>query len=77
LSESDEDEPLEELTVQKSIHPLSGSPTPSSNFVVASLTLFRDSDFPLEETDTLLSHSDHSLPDYESFYFDVDNQEEK
>ncbi|GKA32169.1 hypothetical protein Tco_0718536 [Tanacetum coccineum] len=75
--ESDEDEPSEELTVPKSIHPLSGSPTPSSNSIVASLTPFGDSDFLLEETDTLLSHFDHSFPDYEAFCFDVDHQEEK
>nr|GEU51946.1 hypothetical protein [Tanacetum cinerariifolium] len=36
-----------------------------------------DSDFLLEETDTLLSHFDPSLPDYEAFCFDVDHQKEK
>ncbi|GJS02082.1 reverse transcriptase domain-containing protein [Tanacetum coccineum] len=59
----------------------SGNPTPSSNLVVASLspslTPFGDSDFLLEETDTLLSHFDHSLPYYEAFCFDIDHQEEK
>ncbi|GJZ37589.1 reverse transcriptase domain-containing protein [Tanacetum coccineum] len=75
--ESDEDEPSEESTVQKLIHLLSGSPTPSSNSIIASLTPFGDSDFLVEETDTLLSYFDHSLPDYEAFCFDVNHQEEK
>ncbi|GKC54171.1 reverse transcriptase domain-containing protein [Tanacetum coccineum] len=55
----------EVLNVQKSIHPLSGSPTPSSDPVVASLspslTPFGDSDFLLEETDAFLALDD-SLP---------------
>ncbi|GKA26295.1 hypothetical protein Tco_0712404 [Tanacetum coccineum] len=34
--ESDEDEPSEVLRVQKLIHPLSGSPTPSSDSIIAS-----------------------------------------
>ncbi|GJU43270.1 reverse transcriptase domain-containing protein [Tanacetum coccineum] len=63
------------LKFQKSIHPLSGNPTPFSDLVVASLspslTPFRDSEFLLEETDILLSHFDHSLPDYEAFCFDI------
>ncbi|GJW48996.1 reverse transcriptase domain-containing protein [Tanacetum coccineum] len=50
-----EDHLHEVLNVQKSIHPLSGSPTPSSDPVVVSLspslTPFEDSDFLLEETD--------------------------
>nr|GEU29028.1 hypothetical protein [Tanacetum cinerariifolium] len=45
----------EVLNVQKSIHPLSGGPTPFLNHVVtslsSSLTPFGDSDFLLEETD--------------------------
>ncbi|GKC75337.1 reverse transcriptase domain-containing protein, partial [Tanacetum coccineum] len=53
------------LNVQKSIHPLSGSPTPSSNPVVESLspslTPFGDNDFLLEETDAFLSLDD-SIP---------------
>ncbi|GJX99080.1 reverse transcriptase domain-containing protein [Tanacetum coccineum] len=69
------------LKFQKSIHPLSGNPTPSSDLVAASLspslTPFGDSDFLLEETDTLLSHFDHSIPDYEALCFDIDHQEEK
>nr|GEV25946.1 hypothetical protein [Tanacetum cinerariifolium] len=47
------------LNVQKSIHPLSGSPTSYSDPIVVSLsrslTLFRDSDFLLEETDAFLA----------------------
>ncbi|GJR44515.1 hypothetical protein Tco_1312618 [Tanacetum coccineum] len=54
---------------------LSGNPTPSSNSVTESLyplpAPFGDSDSLLEETDTLLSHSDDSLPDYETFCFDI------
>ncbi|GKB81790.1 hypothetical protein Tco_0948685, partial [Tanacetum coccineum] len=60
---------------------LSGNATPSSDSVVESLsplpTPFRDSGSLLEETDTLLSHFDDSLPKYESFYFNIDHQEEK
>ncbi|GKB52488.1 hypothetical protein Tco_0903241, partial [Tanacetum coccineum] len=60
---------------------LSGNPNLSSDHVVASLspspTPCGDSDFLLEETDTLLSHSNISLPSYESFLFDIDHQEEK
>ncbi|GKF39208.1 reverse transcriptase domain-containing protein, partial [Tanacetum coccineum] len=52
----------EKLVFNKSIHPLSGSPTPSSDPVVASLSLSltpsRDSDFLLEETDALLDLDD-------------------
>ncbi|GJY81195.1 hypothetical protein Tco_0493946 [Tanacetum coccineum] len=44
---------------QKSIHPLSGSPTPSSDFIVASpspsLTPLGNSDFLLEETNSFLA----------------------
>ncbi|GJW10928.1 reverse transcriptase domain-containing protein [Tanacetum coccineum] len=58
--ESDDDEPSEMIEDQKSIHHLSGSPTPSSDPVVASLspslTPTGDSDSILEETDTLLPH---------------------
>ncbi|GKG11132.1 hypothetical protein Tco_0342532, partial [Tanacetum coccineum] len=46
------------LNVQKSIHPLSGSSTPSSNPVVESLspslTPFGDNNFLLEETDAFV-----------------------
>ncbi|GJX82280.1 hypothetical protein Tco_0331761 [Tanacetum coccineum] len=57
---------------------LSGNPTPSSGSVVESLsplpTPFRDSDSLLEETDTLLSHLNDSLPDYETFCFDIEEK---
>nr|GEZ00748.1 reverse transcriptase domain-containing protein [Tanacetum cinerariifolium]GEZ06142.1 reverse transcriptase domain-containing protein [Tanacetum cinerariifolium] len=47
------------LQVQKSIHPLSGSPTPFSDPIVVSLfpslTSFEDSDSLLEETDAFLA----------------------
>ncbi|GKA47177.1 hypothetical protein Tco_0740060 [Tanacetum coccineum] len=60
---------------------LSGNPTPSSDHVVTSLspspTPYGDSDFFLEETDTLLSHFNLSLPKYESLCFDVDHIKEK
>ncbi|GJX09113.1 hypothetical protein Tco_0198972 [Tanacetum coccineum] len=63
--ESDEDEPSEVLQVQKSINPLSGSPTPSPDLVVESLspslTPCGDSDLLLEETDAFLSLDD-SIP---------------
>ncbi|GJS59499.1 reverse transcriptase domain-containing protein [Tanacetum coccineum] len=56
----------EVLNVQKSINPLSGSPTPSSDPVVESLspslTPFGDSDFLLEETDAFLSLDDSIRP---------------
>ncbi|GJU33398.1 hypothetical protein Tco_1176987 [Tanacetum coccineum] len=54
---------------------LSGNPTPSSDFVVESLSLlpipFEDSNSLLEETDTLLSHIDDSFPEYKTFCFDM------
>ncbi|GJS45927.1 reverse transcriptase domain-containing protein [Tanacetum coccineum] len=60
-----EDHFHEVLNVQKSINPMSGSPTPSPDPVVKSLspslTPFRDSDFLLEETDVFLSLGD-SIP---------------
>ncbi|GKE24296.1 reverse transcriptase domain-containing protein [Tanacetum coccineum] len=60
-----EDHFHEVLNVQKSIHPLSGSPTPSSDHVVTSLypylTPFGDSDFLLEDIDSLLALDD-SIP---------------
>ncbi|GKC90053.1 hypothetical protein Tco_1150702, partial [Tanacetum coccineum] len=52
----------EVLKIQKSIHCLSGSPTPS-NLVVDSL---------VEETYILLSHFNYSSPDYETFFFDIE-----
>ncbi|GKC32399.1 hypothetical protein Tco_1039693, partial [Tanacetum coccineum] len=72
--ESDDDEPSEMIKVQKLIHYLSGSPTPSSDPVVASLSPFltptRDSDFILEETDTLLPHHDSTSPEVDDDNFD-------
>ncbi|GJT79884.1 hypothetical protein Tco_1054226 [Tanacetum coccineum] len=57
--ESDEDEPSKVLKVHKSIHPLSGSPTPSSDSIIASsspsLTPPGNSDFLLEEIDAFLA----------------------
>ncbi|GJW61124.1 reverse transcriptase domain-containing protein [Tanacetum coccineum] len=56
----------EVLTVQKSIYPLSGSPTHSSDPIFASLSLsltpFGDSDLILEETNTFLALD--SIPPY-------------
>ncbi|GKC15735.1 reverse transcriptase domain-containing protein [Tanacetum coccineum] len=54
----------EVLKIQKSIHCLSGSPTPS-DLVVDSL---------VEETDILLSHFNDSSPDYETFCFDIEEK---
>ncbi|GKA00834.1 reverse transcriptase domain-containing protein [Tanacetum coccineum] len=72
---SDENEPSEVLDIQKLIHSLCGNPTPSSDSVVESLSPSPipcgDSDSLVEETDTLLSHSDDSVPDYETFCFDI------
>ncbi|GJW30943.1 reverse transcriptase domain-containing protein [Tanacetum coccineum] len=72
--ESDDDEPSEMIEDQKSIHHLSGSPTPSSDPVVASLspslTPTGDSDSILEETDTLLPHHDSTLPEVDDDIFD-------
>ncbi|GJR61594.1 hypothetical protein Tco_1503756 [Tanacetum coccineum] len=63
---------------QKSVHHLSGSPTPSSDPVVAALsplpTPFQYSDSLLEETDTLLSFIDDSFPEYETFCFDMEEK---
>ncbi|GJT24885.1 hypothetical protein Tco_0894822 [Tanacetum coccineum] len=71
---SDDDEPAEMIEEQKSIHHLSGSPTPSSDPMVASLshslTPTGDSDSILEETDTLLPHHDSTLPEVDDDIFD-------
>ncbi|GKE09245.1 hypothetical protein Tco_1412796 [Tanacetum coccineum] len=57
---------------------LSGNPTPSSDSMVESLSSFPisfgDSDFPLEETDTLLSQIDDSFPEYETFCFNIEEK---
>ncbi|GKC48195.1 reverse transcriptase domain-containing protein, partial [Tanacetum coccineum] len=66
----------EVLNVQKSINPLSGSPTPSSDPVVASLSLsltpFGDSDFILKEIDTFLASDDSTSPDVDDGIFDLE-----
>ncbi|GJX09334.1 RNA-directed DNA polymerase, eukaryota, reverse transcriptase zinc-binding domain protein [Tanacetum coccineum] len=76
--ESDEDEPSEVFDIQKPIHSLSGNPTPSSDYVVESLsplpTSLGDSDSLLEETDTFISHYDDYVPDYEAFCFDIEEK---
>ncbi|GJZ70744.1 hypothetical protein Tco_0634595 [Tanacetum coccineum] len=54
---------------------LSGNPTSSSDSVVESPSPYpipyEDSDSLVEETDTLLSHSNDSSPDYKTFCFDI------
>ncbi|GJV77023.1 reverse transcriptase domain-containing protein [Tanacetum coccineum] len=65
-----EDHFHEVLNVLKSIHPLSGSPTPSSDPIVASLspslTPFGDSYFLLEETDAFLDLDDSIPPEIDN-----------
>ncbi|GJW63346.1 reverse transcriptase domain-containing protein [Tanacetum coccineum] len=57
-----------------SINPLSGSPTPSSDHIVSSLsssiTPFGDSDFILEEIDTFLASDDSTSPNVDDRIFD-------
>ncbi|GJV00828.1 reverse transcriptase domain-containing protein [Tanacetum coccineum] len=69
-----EDHFHEVLNVQKSIHPLSGSPTPSSDPVIASLspslTPFGDSEFLLEETDAFLALDDSIPPEIDNGIYD-------
>ncbi|GKB76492.1 reverse transcriptase domain-containing protein [Tanacetum coccineum] len=78
FDESDDDEPSVMIEDQKSIHHLSGSPTPSFESVVECPsplpTPFGDSDSFVEETDTLLSHFDNSPPEYETFSFDIEEK---
>ncbi|GJY97152.1 putative reverse transcriptase domain-containing protein [Tanacetum coccineum] len=73
-SESDEDEHSEVLQVQKSINPLSGSPTPFPDPVVESLSpSFNpcgDSDLLLEETDAFLSLDDSIPPGIDNDIYD-------
>ncbi|GKC96063.1 reverse transcriptase domain-containing protein [Tanacetum coccineum] len=57
------------LNVQKLIHPLSGSATPS-NHVVSSLTPFGDSDFLLEEIDAFLALDDSIPPEIDNGIYD-------
>ncbi|GJY99588.1 uncharacterized mitochondrial protein-like protein [Tanacetum coccineum] len=74
--ESDDDEPAEMIEDHKSIHHLSGSPTPSSDPVCVSLspslTPTGDSDSILEETDTLLPHHDSTSPEVDDDNVDSD-----
>ncbi|GJX49591.1 reverse transcriptase domain-containing protein [Tanacetum coccineum] len=69
-----EDHFHEVLNVQKLINLMSGSPTHSSDPVVASLspslTPFGDSDFILEEIDTFLASDDSISPDIDDEIFD-------
>ncbi|GKA38231.1 hypothetical protein Tco_0730782 [Tanacetum coccineum] len=74
-NKSDDDEPSEMIEDQKSIHHLSGSPTPSSDLVVPFFLLL--SLPPEKSSGSTTSYSNHSLPEYESFYFDDDHIEEK
>nr|GEV62344.1 reverse transcriptase domain-containing protein [Tanacetum cinerariifolium] len=66
----------EELTLRRSIHPLSGSPTPSSDPVTTSLspslTPFRDNDFLLEETDAFLALDDLIPPGIDNRIYDLE-----
>ncbi|GKF17355.1 hypothetical protein Tco_0062273 [Tanacetum coccineum] len=75
FDESDEDEPLEVLKFQKSIHRLSASLTPSSDSIVASpsqsLTPLKNSDFLLEETDAFLA-LDSIPPGIDNEIFDAE-----
>ncbi|GJT23799.1 reverse transcriptase domain-containing protein [Tanacetum coccineum] len=65
-----EDHFYDVLNVQKLIHPLSGSPTSSSDPVVVSLspslTPFGDSNFLLEETDAFLALDDSIPPEIDN-----------
>ncbi|GJS67010.1 reverse transcriptase domain-containing protein [Tanacetum coccineum] len=71
-----EDHFHEVLNVQKSINPLSGSPIPSSDPVVVSLspslTPFGNSDFILEEIDTFLASNDSTSLDADDGTFDME-----
>ncbi|GKA44877.1 hypothetical protein Tco_0737673 [Tanacetum coccineum] len=72
--ESDEGEPSKVLQVQKSIYPLTGSPTPSSDSIIESLspslTPCEDSDLLLEETDEFLSLDDSIPPGIDNGIYD-------
>ncbi|GJT91977.1 hypothetical protein Tco_1080822 [Tanacetum coccineum] len=73
-NESDDDEPSEMIEDQKSINPSSGSPTPSSDPVVESLSLSftpcGDSNILLEETDAFLSLDDSIPPGIDNGIYD-------
>ncbi|GKC04032.1 reverse transcriptase domain-containing protein [Tanacetum coccineum] len=75
--ESDKDEPSEVLEVQRSIHPLIGNPTPSSDSVVESLSPLPTPFGDKKSSDSTTSHFNHSLLEYESFCFGVDHIDEK
>ncbi|GJW47296.1 putative reverse transcriptase domain-containing protein [Tanacetum coccineum] len=74
FDESDEDEPSKVLQVQKLIYPLSGSPTPSSDSIIESLspslTPCEDSDLILEENDEFLSLDDSIPPGIDNDIYD-------
>ncbi|GJZ64760.1 reverse transcriptase domain-containing protein [Tanacetum coccineum] len=56
---------------------MSGNPTPSDSVVESpspSPIPYEDSDSLLEETDTLLSHFNNALPEYETFSFDIEKK---
>nr|GEX25851.1 hypothetical protein [Tanacetum cinerariifolium] len=57
---------------------MGGNPTPSYDSEVESLSLspipYEDSDPLLEKTDILLFHFDNSLPEYETFSFDIEEK---
>ncbi|GJY06763.1 hypothetical protein Tco_0373817, partial [Tanacetum coccineum] len=69
-----EDHFHEVLNVQKSINPMSGSPTlspgPMLESLSPSLTPFRDNNFLLEETDTFLSLDDSIPPGIDNGIYD-------
>ncbi|GJS17613.1 reverse transcriptase domain-containing protein [Tanacetum coccineum] len=71
-----EDHFHEVLNVQKLINPMSGNPTPSSDPVVASLSLsltpFGNSDFILKEIDTFLASDDSTSPDVDDRTFNME-----
>ncbi|GJV11937.1 hypothetical protein Tco_1353478 [Tanacetum coccineum] len=77
FDESDEDEPSEVLEVHRSIHPLSGSPTPSSDPIVESFSPLPTPFGDKKSSGSTTTHSDYSLPDYDAFYFDDDHIEDK
>ncbi|GJV84504.1 hypothetical protein Tco_1524402 [Tanacetum coccineum] len=65
--ESDDDEPSEMIKDQKLIHHLSGSPTPSSDHVVASLSLLPSSS-PQPRIVIHIGGERHTLPQHDSTY---------
>nr|GEX83096.1 RNA-directed DNA polymerase [Tanacetum cinerariifolium] len=65
-----------ELVLNRMTLDLANRPTPSSDLMVKSLspspTPCGDNDSLMEETDTLFSHFNDSSPDYETFFFDIE-----